>query len=251
MVYYLKIVYERGGKSYEGRLDAISADWHGLKLQRVTLKEEAQDKVQLWEGGPYWAAKNIGADKPEDSGYYFWWGDTVGYERVGEKWVARDGSNSNFLFNRDNGKILTYDKSISELEREWWIEKKNGTYVLTSRHDAARAHWGGAWRMPTKDEFDNLLSKCDWTWTTRNGKNGYVVRGRGNYASKSIFLPAVDHGNRTSLNNAGSLGYYWSSVPYSGSYCACSLFFYSGDHSTDYYNRLYGQSVRPLQGFTR
>ena len=66
-----KVVYERGGKSYEGTFDAMTADWHGLKLQSVALKEEAQDKVQLWDGGPYWATKNIGAEKPEDYGYYF------------------------------------------------------------------------------------------------------------------------------------------------------------------------------------
>ncbi len=244
-----KIVYERGGKSYEGRLDAISADWHGLKLQRVTLKEEAQDKVQLWEGGPYWAAKNIGADKPEDSGYYFWWGDTVGYKREGDKWVAAKGYNTNFSFSGDN--TPTYNKSISYLESEGWIEKKNGTYVLTSKHDAAQAHLGGAWRMPTKDEFDDLLSKCDWTWTTRNGKNGYVVRGRGNYASKSIFLPAAGDGNGASLGNSGSTGYYWSSVPDSDGYNAYELRFYSGNRRTGNNDRCYGRSVRPVQGFTK
>ena len=44
-------------------------------------------KVQLWENGPYWATTNIGAEKPEDYGYYFWWGDTVGYLRKNDKWV--------------------------------------------------------------------------------------------------------------------------------------------------------------------
>ena len=251
MVYYLKIVYERGGKSYEGRLDAISADWHGLKLQRVALKEEAHDKVQLWEGGPYWAIKNIGAEKPEDYGYYFWWGDTVGYKREGGFWVASDGSMSNFSFKGDNTMIKTYGKSISELESEGWIEKKDGTYVLTSKHDAAQAHWGGDWRMPTKDEFDDLLSKCDWTWTTRNGKNGYVVRGRGNYASKSIFLPAAGYGNGASLNFYASSGDYWSSVPTSGSYRAYELYFNLGSRSTYDDDRLFGRPVRPVQGFTK
>ena len=37
--------------------------------------------VQLWENGPYWAECNVGAARPEESGYYFWWGDTVGYTR--------------------------------------------------------------------------------------------------------------------------------------------------------------------------
>lgn len=39
--------------------------------------------VQLWENGPYWAECNVGASAPEDYGYYFWWGDTVGYTRSG------------------------------------------------------------------------------------------------------------------------------------------------------------------------
>ncbi len=207
--------------------------------------------VQLWEGGPSWAAKNIGADKPEDPGYYFWWGDTIGYKREGGSWVASDESISNFSFSYDNTMIKTYNKSISYLESEGWIEKKNGTYVLTSKHDAAQAHLGGAWRMPTKKEFDDLLSKCDWTWTTRNGKNGYVVRGRGNYASKSIFLPAAGRGDGASLDYSGSSGYYWSSVPYSGSSNAYGLDFGSSLRGTNDNGRYGGQSVRPVQGFTK
>ena len=42
--------------------------------------------VQLWENGPYWAECNVGASKPEEYGYYFWWGDTVGYARSGGTW---------------------------------------------------------------------------------------------------------------------------------------------------------------------
>ena len=54
--------------------------------------------VQLWEGGPYWAECNVGAAKPTDFGYYFWWGDTVGYKRENDAWVSSDGSTSNFSF---------------------------------------------------------------------------------------------------------------------------------------------------------
>ena len=222
-------------------------------------KKDSNDKfeviedgmVQLWEGGPYWAAKNIGADKPEDPGYYFWWGDTVGYKREGGSWVASDESDFNFSFSGDN--TPTWGKSFSDMEREGWIEKKNDTYVLTSKHDAAQAHLGGAWRMPTEDEFDDLLSKCDWTWTTRNGRNGYVVRGRGNYASKSIFLPAAGRGDGTSLDDSGSNGDYWSSVPFSGGDYdyASELSFISRYCCTLIRNRNYGQPVRPVQGFTK
>ena len=203
-------------------------------------------KVQLWDGGPYWATTNIGAEKPEDYGYYFWWGDTVGYKRENNKWVASDGSNSNFSFT--SGNTPTYNKSVSTLQSEGWITADG---VLAPEYDAAKKHWGGDWRMPTKQEFDDLISQCDWTWGSKNGVNGYIVRGKGDYSSKSIFLPCAGDGYGTSLYDAGSLGCYWSSVPYSGSYTAWGLYFYSSYHNTSNYDRDDGQSFRPLQGFTK
>ena len=87
---------------------------------------------------------------------------------------------------------------------------------------------------------------------TMNGVYGYVVRGRGEYASNSIFLPCAGYGyGGTSLVDAGSYGYYWSSVPYSGYYNSWYLNFDSSYHSTYYDYRSYGRSVRPLQGFTK
>ena len=205
-----------------------------------------RERVQLWKGGPYWATTNIGAEKPEDYGYYFWWGDTVGYKRENDKWVASDGSNSNFSFAGSN--VPTYDKSNSALQSEGWITADG---ALAPEHDAAHKHWGGDWRMPTNQEFDDLNSKCDWTWGSLNGVNGYVVRGRDSYASNSIFLPCAGDGSGASLYNAGSYGLYWSSVPGSEYYYAWHFRFFSGLHYTDHIYRFNGLSVRPLQGFTK
>ncbi len=215
----------------------------------VRVSFDAHEKVQLWEGGPYWATTNIGAEEPEDYGLYFWWGDTVGYRWEGNAWVASDGSSQNFSFG--SGTTPTYNKSIATLRGEGWIVTKNGTDVLAPEHDAAQAKWGGGWRMPTYQElYDLCYEKCDWTWTTRNGVNGYVVRGRGDYSEASIFLPAAGYGLGTSLYNAGSYGYYWSSVSYpSHSDDARRLYFNSGGHNTYYGSRYGGQSVRPVQGF--
>ena len=207
----------------------------------------AEYRVQLWEGGPYWATTNIGAEKPEDYGYYFWWGDTVGYKREGDAWVASDGSNSNFSFSSSN--TPTYDKSISTLQSEGWITSDG---VLAPEHDAATVHWGNGWRMPTKDELSALDNYCDWMWTTLNGVKGYLIKGRGAYASNSIFLPVAGYGGGTSLYDSGSYGYYWSSIPLSDGSYAWNLGFNSGYHGTDYgYYRYDGQSVRPVLGFTK
>lgn len=204
-------------------------------------------KVQLWAGGPFWAETNIGAENPWDYGLSFWWGDTMGYRRAFDAWVASDGSSQNFSFG--SGNTPTWGKSNATLQSEGWITADG---VLAPEHDAAHVHWGGAWRMPTDSELSALNDNCDWMWTTTNGVSGYVVRGRGDFKASSIFLPAAGYGSGTSLGYAGSDGYYWSSVPgSSGSYYAGHLRFYSGYHSSYGGYRGVGQSVRPVQGFAQ
>ena len=213
---------------------------------RVTVDH---GKVQLWEGGPYWAETNIGADEPWKSGYYFWWGDTVGYRYENNAWVASDGSSSNFPFNSSN--VPTYDKDIATLQNEGWITADG---VLVPEHDAAHVQWGGNWRMPTEQELYDLKRKCDWTWTALNGVNGYVVRGRGDYSRSSIFLPCTGRGNEAYFYDTRSYGYYWSSVLISGSSGSTDswcLYFDSRNRGTNFYYRYYGQPVRPVQEFAK
>ena len=124
--------------------------------------------------------------------------------------------------------------------------KDGGKTVLDLENDAANANWGGSWRMPTDAEWTELRTECEWTWTTQNEKNGYLVTGpNGN----SIFLPAAGYRRGASLDYAGSYGYYWSSslLEYNSDY-AWSVLFSSGGgvKSYGYYNRYYGFSVRPV-----
>ena len=225
------------GRNHHILWDA-GADWPGKKgdVKAVVTATKQDGKVQLWAGGPYWADRNIGADAPWDYGLYFWWGDTTGH---------RPGYN----FSSGNSAIYTYGKSVSELQSAGWVTSSG---VLAPSHDAAHVHWGGSWRMPTDQELSNLCNKCDWTWTSQNGVNGFIVRGRGAYASNSIFLPAAGYGYGPSLYDAGSYGIYWSSVPYSGSYYySWDLYFISGYHLTSIYDRYHGFPVRPVQGSTK
>ncbi len=212
-----------------------------------SIVDNGHKGVQLWKDGPYWAETNIGAEEPWESGYYFWWGDTVGYKRENYAWAASDGSSSNFEFDRKN--VFTQGRDLKDLHRKGWT-RENG--MLTPEHDAAHVHWGGEWRMPTVQELIDLCKKCDWSWTPVNGVNGYSVRGRGAYASASIFLPCTGRGLGTSLDGAGLYGPYWSSVPGSDDYGAWWFGFDSNNNHTYYYGRrFYGQSVRPVQGFTK
>ena len=257
-----------GGVWWIGRsareAERAKSEWEQRERKGADAADNGHTKVQLWEGGPYWADTNIGAEKPWEYGYYFWWGDTIGYKRVNGVWVATDGSAFNFSFGSSS--TATYEMDISTLKSKGWTTSEN---VLAPEHDAAHVHWGGRWRMPTAHELDNLTSKCDWTWTAMNGINGYVVRGRGVYASASIFLPAAGHGGKsfrnvrvtskgvdadgTSLVSVGLSGPYWSSVPNSNNnyYFSWLLDFMSSFYDSRDERRDYGCPVRPVQGFTK
>ena len=210
--------------------------------------------VQLWEGGPYWAECNVGATKPEDYGYYFWWGDTVGYTRSGGTWTD-DYYYTGVTWGSSTGQQMssspfsspscpTYGKDNSALLSAGYIDS---TGNLVAAHDAATAHLGAPWRMPTDAEFAALIENCTTTWITTNGVPGRLVTGKGAYADRSIFLPAASFGLGSSLHGPGSSGSYWSSTPYSD--YAWDLYFDSSDFDRSYGGRFCGLSVRPVRGF--
>ena len=240
------------GISANGRLLVIATPKvaHGKFFVRVRMHADddgwmvdTHRKVQLWEDGPYWAETNIGAEEPWEYGFYFWWGDVVGHKYEGGAWVSSDGTMSNFSF--DSSNTPTYGKSISTLQNEGWITADG---ILAPEHDAAQVHWGGGWRMPTDQELSDLVSKCDWTWITMNGVQGYVIRGKDDYASVSIFLPAAGLGFGDSFSNTASHGSYWSSVPKSDAYNAWRVYFSSDYNYTSDCSRFRGQPVRAVQG---
>jgi hypothetical protein len=119
--------------------------------------------------------------------------------------------------------------------------------VLELSDDAAHAKWGSSWRMPTKEEIDELknTSYTTWTWTTKNGVIGYNVVSKTN--GNSIFLPAAGSRNGSGLSNAGSYGRYWSSsLAASDSGYAYDLSFRSGYVGRIDYGRSSGHTVRPV-----
>ena len=195
--------------------------------------------VQLWENGPYWADCNVGAARPEESGYYFWWGDTVGYKRENDAWVASDGSSSDFRFRSEN--TPTDGKNNATLQSEGYID---ATGNLAAAHDAATVHLGAPWRMPTDAEIVALIANCTFALTTTNGVSGWRVMGKDAYADRSIFLPAAGYGEDLSLN-AGSNGYYWSSSGVAG--FGRALIVSSDNFIRSILPRSAGQSVRPVR----
>ncbi len=106
--------------------------------------------------------------------------------------------------------------------------------------------------MPTQAEFEDLYNKCTWTWQEDyNGvedANGYLITGKGDYASNSIFIPAAGYRIGEYLSREGSNGDYWSSTPDPGNASnACNLGFDSGNGNPNYGSIRYaGFPVRPV-----
>ena len=180
--------------------------------------------------GLKWATCNVGASSPEDYGDYFAWGETTtksSYDWSTYKWC--NGSyDTQTKYNTDSSYGTVDNKTVLDLE-----------------DDAARANWGGNWRMPTDEEFVELYNNCTWTWTTQNGVNGYKVTSNNN--GNSVFFPAAGFYNASSLYFGGSSGYYWSSLLTDFPYSACSLDFdssYVGPSNG--YSRRCGLSVRAV-----
>ena len=223
------------------------ADVGAVKIDDVALVVAAripvEGGVQLWENGPYWAECNVGATKPEECGYYFMWGDTVGYKRNGESWDAVDGSKTGFSF--DFGKCATFGEDISSLVRGGYVDL---TGNLVAAYDAATAFLGAPWRMPTDAELSAIIDNCKILWTTQNRVCGCLVIGKGAYSSSRIFLPAAGYGSSSNLRKMDEVGFYWSSTLDSGDSTGAGEFGFNSEKSYhDNGRRELGQSIRPLR----
>ena len=129
-----------------------------------------------------WATRNVGADSPEESGDFFAWGEIA----------PKDD------YTEDNS--LTYgNKEIQDISGN-------------PEYDAARANWGGTWRLPTMEECEEFLDNCQFEWTQFNGQNGFKVTGP---SGNSIFLPAAGTTSSGILWHDDEDATFWSSTTYS------------------------------------
>ena len=182
--------------------------------------------------GLLWATCNVGATTPEGYGDYFAWGETQPKDTYNWSTYQYCNGSNNTLTKYCNDPDYGYNGFTDNLT------------TLLPEDDAATANWGDGWRMPTKEEWEELKNNTTVTWTTQNGVNGRLfTASNGN----SLFLPAAGYRYISSLCHA-NYGYYWSSSLYTdGPYVAWILYFDSGGYSMYLSTRYCGQSVRPVR----
>ena len=170
--------------------------------------------------GTKWACCNVGAEKPEDYGGYYAWGETE--EKDVYDWstyIHCDGS---------EGTCHNIGSNISRTE-----------------YDVAHVKWGGSWVMPNFEQMEELGKRCTSEWTTENGVNGIRFTGSN---GASIFLPAAGKHSKDKFFDAGSEGNYWSSTLFDGLKYEARIFVISseGVYLNYIYDRKGGLSVRPV-----
>lgn len=182
--------------------------------------------------GTLWATMNVGANSETDYGSYFQWGDTRGYtaDQVGSGEGQKAFSWGDYKWTEDGGSTMSKYNST------------DGKTVLDLEDDAARVNWGGAWKMPTEQQFQELLDNTDNEWTKVDNVNGYKFTSKTDN-SKYIFIPAAG----TASNNGHYFGCIWSSSLYSSDVKdSLYLNLYNGSIYMYVYDRFLGFSVRPV-----
>jgi hypothetical protein len=188
--------------------------------------------------GTLWATCNIGANSPEEYGDYFAWGETEGYNdgKTYFDWSTYKWCNGSY------DSLTKYNTSSSY----GTVDNKT---ELDLEDDAAYVNnWGPEWRIPSLEQFEELINSryTTTTWTTQNGVYGRKITSKKN--GNSVFLPAAGFRDSSGLSGDGSYGYYWSRTRHGYPYYAWTLYFHLSYFSTgyDYSTRVDGLSVRPV-----
>lgn len=181
-----------------------------------------------------WASYNVGAESPESYGNYYAWGET--YTKSQYDW-------SNYSWCAGSENTLTKYCLYADYGNNGFTD---GKYILEEQDDVAHVLWGDKWRTPSREEFDELLSYCNWEDETLNGVNGYRVTSQvEGYEGRSIFLPCAGSIVGDELEY-GEYGVYWVNSISTGTNTYASLFYGVARSANYMYPRYAGMSVRPV-----
>lgn len=148
--------------------------------------------------GTLWATCNLGADKPEDVGNYYAWGETA--PKAMYDWKQ-------YKFSKfDEGEyLITKYCTNADYGYNGYVDSLT---VLETADDAVTANWGAGWRMPTREDWIELLSNTTNAMTEQNGVSGRLfTSSNGN----TLFLPNTGFYLDDTLI-CTTLGIYWTST---------------------------------------
>ena len=225
---------EDGNKSEADALAEIAKKIEALKGAGGTTTE-VKDYVDLGlPSGLMWRKYNLGANSEYEAGNYYAWAETSPKQE----------------YNWDTYKYCVQVNGIG-LYSYTKYNKRDKLTVLQPEDDAATANLGNNYRTPTREEWKELLNKCNWEVVTKTNKN--------------YMNPVVDYWKVTGPNGKfiilPSTGYYagsiknerWTSYlsatnanPTNAKTLAWDLTYTKKQPSIYDKGRIYGYPVRPV-----
>lgn len=210
---HIKLFQERN--EFENSKFGISRPWVALNKQDYKVHYSSDiPYIDLdLPSGLLWATCNVGAKDETEGGLFFQWGDTEGYD-------ANEGKAHSSW---DNYK---YGTGLNELVKYDDVDKKN---ILEVKDDAVAVNVGLGWRMPTKDECEELCKNTVVEAVTDfngSGINGMKFTSKEN-SDRYIFIPATGYLTNGNLNGEGKSTYLWASTVYKYGYAFAGVIAYS------------------------
>ena len=161
--------------------------------------------------GTLWSATNLGADFSWEIGNHYAWGETEPKQSYVE---------DNYAYYRQ---VIGDD-----ISKTWY--------------DAAQKELGGDWRMPTKEEWHELLFSVEHEWVSIQGNQGYLFTAKN---GSHLFFPANGYIYDQNVGTPDE-GYYWASA-FSNIDNAYVTYLPSNSWGISNYGRHIGIGIRPVK----
>lgn len=201
-----------------------------LTIKRIVVSEGVENGHAWVDLGlsVRWATMNVGASSETDNGTFYAWGETT----------PRPETYTEAQYSFYDSSTKQYTKYVTN-SRYGVIDNKR---VLVLSDDVAHVKWGGKWRMPTKEEFEEFAKKCS---NEREG-DGYRITGPN---SNTIYMPWVQYAYGGSSSYSKQTCLYWCSTVdevYNDRACSYALVKSYDPYAVNSHFRNDGLLVRPV-----
>lgn len=174
-----------------------------------------EEVVDLGLGGNIkWSSCNLGANKPEDFGNYYGFGDGSGKKRT-----------------RDN--------------KDYQLPQNMSSFSGDKKYDPAKRMKGERWHTPTIEEWKAMFENCLRIETVYQGVKGLKVIG---WNGNAIFLPYAGFRDGDRIFEETDSGCYWSSS-LTNNKDAQNLYLKNAWVITAYEQKYRGLSIRPVREY--
>lgn len=207
------------GKKYTTKVTLPELKQGGFYRLPITL-EEPNEEIEIdghkcvdlgLPSGTLWATMNVGASSPEDGGNFYAWGETT-IEDIDQ--IIMDIMMGNNKWRNPLGGWIKYCE-------------EDGKTVLDLEDDVANVTWGGGWRIPSKEQAEELFNPEYCTFSMDHVYAKFKIKSKIN--NNYIYLPYVGY----LLNGSDQTSRYWLNSISSSNPDEANYFYYGKEIEGD------------------